>query len=206
MEGITNVMQWTPLYCGSTSVRTRRTRDQAPSAPITRSKVCASWLSKLIVQRFWTDGSIDRTLWFHFIRSEGNDDIRRSVSKVRSISGRCSPKPPLFSEKQTRPVLSVIIMSSLFGRVSCWNSPYKPAACNARRPDSVWRSREPEIADVTGPDRKSKMVNGILAWWRRLARVRPPGPAPTIAMEGIILETLVEYLKPLVLVIVVTFW
>jgi len=68
-----------------------------------------------------------------------------------------------------------------------------PQASRAYRPDSTCRSRVPqgsERKDGPGFERSSYIVKGILFRWRRDAIVRPLGPAPMIAMDGILMDSL----------------
>jgi hypothetical protein len=78
---------------------------------------------------------------------------------------------------------------------------YRPQCWRARRPDSAWRSREPEGTRgdvgcgvdvvVEGEGRRSNKVYGMLSFESREARVNPAGPAPRTAIREVFFEAII---------------
>ena len=140
-------MQLIELKWGFVSMSRGRTFDQAPSAPIMRSKSsdisfswCENWTVHVVSEFFERATCV--SLCSHLILSSGIEERSKSVSVFREISGR-SPSMPS-SLHLTSPFLSAKIVSSLHSLLRDWNCAYRPQRWRARRPDSAWRSREPE--------------------------------------------------------------
>ena len=183
--------QFLPEKTGLMSVRAWRARDQAPSAPTTRSKSSAGTLSlaKWRRHRFpssacWTL----ETLCSQRMVSGRMEERSRCARAFRAISGRWrAPLPLPVSSKTTTPCLLAMIWSSVQSPISSSKPSERPQASRARRPSSACRSSEPDgwlMSDGDGRGRRSKTVKGMELLVRRDASVRPPGPPPRMAILG----------------------
>ena len=91
-------MQCTPLKRGLVSVRSERVREKALSAPITisasKEEGEVEWWVKAHVQVAEEEGETEKSLWSHFMFSDGMEDRRRDDRSFRAISGLEPPGPP----------------------------------------------------------------------------------------------------------------
>ena len=93
-------MQCTLLKRGLVSVRRERVREKAPSAPMSISVSreeeevgeVVLWVKAHV--QVEEEGETERSLWSHFMFSDGMEDRRRDERSFRAISGLEPPGPP----------------------------------------------------------------------------------------------------------------